>query len=293
MRILVTGATGFIGNYVIHNLAERGAEVIATSRNTEKAKSAGWFKKVKYLPFDINEPANDDKNLFEYFGRPDKVIHLGWENLPNYRELFHLEKNLFSNYFFLKRLVEGGLKDLTVTGTCLEYGMQNDCLSETMITDPQNPYAIAKDCLRKFLDQLRQVNGFSFKWVRLFYIYGAGQNEKSLFSQLEQAVRKGDKEFKMSAGDQLRDFLPVGEVADILSGIALQNSVTGIINCCSGRPVSVKKFVEDYFTGKGLEVKLILGHYPYPDYEPFAFWGDRNKLNSILKDEKGPLFSRE
>ena len=91
----------------------------------------------------------------------------------------------------------------------------------------------------------------------------------------------GDKEFKMSGGEQLRDFLPVEKVADNISKFSLQDSVTGIINCCSGQQQSVRKFVEDYFASKGKEIKLVLGHYPYPAYEPFAFWGDVNKLNSV------------
>lgn len=281
MKVLVTGATGFIGNYLIKELLKNNVDVIATSENTAAAKTSGWYDKVEFIEFDLNKSIDGKENLFKYFNSPDKVIHLAWENLPNYNELFHFEKNLFANYNFLKKLVIDGLKDLTVTGTCLEYGMKNGCLDETMTADPKNPYAIAKDTLRKFLEQLQSKNDFVLKWVRLFYIYGKGQSEKSLYSLLENAVNNNDSEFKMSPGDQIRDYLPVEEVANNLVTISLQDKVTGIINCCSGKPTSVKRFVEDYFSLKEKKIKLITGFYPYPDYEPFAFWGDSVKLNSV------------
>lgn len=282
MKILVTGATGFIGNYVIRELLKNNIQVIATSENKKAAIASDWFEKVEFIEYDLNQTINETENLFKYFKSPDKLIHLAWENLPNYKELFHFEKNLFTNYNFLKKLISDGLKDLTVIGTCLEYGMANGCLDEKMTADPKNPYAIAKDTLRKFIEQLNRENKFLFRWIRLFYIYGKGQSEKSLYSLMEKAVRNNDKEFKMSAGEQLRDFLSIEDVAKNTAIISLQNSVTGIINCCSGKPVSVRKFVENYFSEKGKDIKLILGSYPYPDYEPFEFWGDNNKLNLII-----------
>jgi len=282
MKILVTGATGFLGNYLINDLLTHGIEVIATSRSEDKARTCNWFPQVEYVPFDINDSEKTDVDLFQYFKLPDKLIHLAWEGLPNYKELFHIERNLIPNYYFLKRMIEGGLKDITVTGTCFEYGMQSGCLSESSPSDPQNPYAIAKDSLRRFITVLNAKEQFSFKWVRLFYMYGKGQSDKSLFTQLEKAVANGDKEFNMSGGEQIRDFLSVEEVVTNIRKIALTNANIGIINCCSGKPQTVKSFVENYLSSKGKSIKLNLGYYPYPDYEPMEFWGDASKLNKLI-----------
>jgi dTDP-6-deoxy-L-talose 4-dehydrogenase (NAD+) len=76
--------------------------------------------------------------------------------------------------------------------------------------------------------------------------------------------------------------LSVEKVAEYIVKIALQNKVTGIINCCSGRPVSVKQFVNNYLEEKNAALKLNLGYYPYPDYEPMAFWGNDKKLKKII-----------
>ena len=91
---------------------------------------------------------------------------------------------------------------------------------------------------------MRQEYPFSFKWVRLFYMYGKGQNPNSLLSQLDKAIANGDKAFNMSGGEQVRDYLPVEKVAEYIVKVALQDKINGVINCCSGEPVSVKEFEE-------------------------------------------------
>jgi nucleoside-diphosphate-sugar epimerase len=89
----------------------------------------------------------------------------------------------------------------------------------------------------------------------------------------------------VSGGEQIRDFMPVEEVASAIVNIALQNKVSGIINCCSGKPVTVKDFVQSYLLQQNKEIKLNPGYYPYPDYEPMRFWGDNTKLKTIINNE--------
>lgn len=282
-RILVTGATGFIGNYVIPQLLQRNCDVIATSVQEAKARQCSWFPKVTYVPFNLEQfdPAVD---YYEFFGRPDAMIHLAWEGLPNYKAAFHTEVNLPRHRALLQNLVAHGLPDLTVTGTCFEYGMQEGPLQEDMPVYPHNPYARAKDELRKYLQELQQQHPYLLKWVRLFYMYGRGQSPNSLLSQLEAALAKNEPVFNMSGGEQVRDFLPVEKVAANIVSIALQSAVTGVINCCSGQPVTVKQFVEDYLKKHHATISLNLGYYPYPDYEPMRFWGDVTKLKKVHMD---------
>jgi len=285
MKILVTGATGFIGNYVIQELLRHGHTIIATSAHKENAKLAPWYNQVKYIAFDLSL-FDSSVNYQHFFDNPNMVIHLAWEGLPDYKSLHHVKANLPGHVAFLNNLVENGLKDFTITGTCLEYGMQEGKLDEEMETLPSTAYAVAKDNLRKFLQELQQQQkSFTLKWIRLFYMYGKGQNPNSLLSQLKTALAKKDKEFNMSGGEQVRDFLPVEKVAEYIVKTALQNKFTGIINCCSGQPVTVKQFVNNYLQHKKQTIKLNLGHYPYSDYEPMAFWGDATKLKNILKNE--------
>lgn len=284
-KVLVTGATSFIGNYVIGQLLQqKKCTVIASSSISENARSASWFPLVKYVPFNLKEFDNHI-NYYEFFDKPDVMIHLAWEGLPNYKAAFHIEENLPRHFSFLKNCIEHGLTDVTITGTCFEYGMQEGCLSEDIDAMPDNAYAMAKDTLRKQLQQLQQLKSFKLKWVRLFYMYGSGQSPNSLFSQLDRALANGETEFNMSGGEQERDYLPVEKVGVYLVRIALQDEVTGVINCCSGKPVTVKAFVKNYLAQKKKHIQLNLGYYPYADYEPMRFWGDNQKLKTIINNE--------
>ena len=287
MKVLVTGATGFIGNCVVAELLKYNFAVIASGIESKKEIQSNWLSKVTYIQANFNEKKKDWLLLFN---KPDVLIHLSWQRLPNYKDLFHLERNLPNNYFFLKNMVENGLKKVIVTGTCFEYGMQSGSLKEDLETKPDNPYALAKDCLRKFLEQLQKKIDFDLKWIRLFYMYGKGQSPESILSQLDVSLESGDKVFNMSGGEQLRDYLPVEKVAEYIVKISMQDKITGIINCCSGKPISIRKLVENYLAEKNKNIELNLGYYPYPDYEPMAFWGDTEKLNKALlsKTNKEP-----
>jgi nucleoside-diphosphate-sugar epimerase len=139
--------------------------------------------------------------------------------------------------------------------------------------------------LRLRLEEFGKHFPFSLKWVRLFYMYGQGQNPNSLLSQLERALERGDQSFDMSGGEQVRDYLPVETVAENIVAIALQQETTGVINNCSGVPVTVNQLVESFLKKTNRTIKLNRGVYPYPDYEPMRFWGDAGKLKTIKENE--------
>jgi dTDP-6-deoxy-L-talose 4-dehydrogenase (NAD+) len=215
---------------------------------------------------------------------PDAIVHLAWPGLPNYQDQFHLKINLSSDQLFLKNIIAVGAKHLLVTGTCLEYGMQSGKLSEETQPAPTTSYAQAKDKLRKFLQELQAKHPFTLQWVRLFYMYGPGQNPNSLLAQLDHAIDNKATVFNMSGGEQVRDYLPVEEVARYLVLLLEHPECSGIINCCSGKPISVRQLVEQRIAERKANIKLNLGYYPYPDYEPMAFWGDNAKLKKMKED---------
>ncbi|NCB25623.1 MAG: SDR family oxidoreductase [Bacteroidia bacterium] len=280
MKALVTGATGFLGRHIIPALQRRNVTIVATALE-ENPASFPWLKDTDYRPFNLATSVTEE-NLFAKFGHPDFLVHLAWEGLPRYRELFHFETNLPRHYQFIKNLISHGLSDVTVAGTCLEYGIQEGQLTESLPSNPNNAYALAKDTLRKFLLELKRSSDFSLKWPRLFYLYGPGQNRHSLIPQLNEALAMNASVFNMSKGDQTRDFLPVEDAGRMFAQIACQKNVEGVINCCSGIPVSVKTLVDRHLEKINRSITLNLGYYPYPDFEPLHFWGSTTKLQSIL-----------
>jgi len=278
MKVALTGASGFIGRHVLAELARQPVAVTAVTRDAAKLANVG--RNVRVVEMDLASPHADD---YERINRPDVLIHLAWAGLPNYNSLHHFETELPRQYIFMKGLVEAGLPALLVTGTCFEYGMQSGVLSEELTPLPNNPYGYAKDALRRQLEFLQVKHSFALAWARLFYMYGEGQASTSLYPKLKEAVLRGDKVFNMSGGEQLRDYLPVDEVAAFLVTLALRQTDAGVVNVCSGKPISVRNLVEGWLKDNSWTIDLNLGHYAYPDYEPMAFWGDNEKLKKILK----------
>jgi dTDP-6-deoxy-L-talose 4-dehydrogenase (NAD+) len=269
MKIAVSGASGFIGQHVLAELSKQDMEVVAITRDA--AKLQGLATSVRVVEMDLAQPEND---CYERLGKPDVLIHLAWEGLPNYKSLHHFETELPRQYQFLKQLITAGLPSLFVTGTCFEYGMQSGSLAAGAGTKPDNPYGHAKDTLRQQLEYLKRTRPFNLTWGRLFYMYGEGQSSNSLYSKLQEAVLRSDKIFNMSGGEQLRDYLAVEQVAQKIAHLAIAQRDIGAINICSGEPISVRRLVESWLQNNNWQIELNLGYYPYPDYEPLAFWGD-------------------
>jgi len=283
VKVLVTGATGFVGRHLVAALLARGCTVRAVARDAQKAADMPWIKDVEFVSADIHGADLDVAALTEGV---DALAHLAWPGLPNYRALFHFEHNLMADYRFIKGAVEAGVKQVLVTGTCFEYGMQSGPLSESTEPQPSNPYGLAKHTLHLFLQNLAQQHPFTLQWARLFYLHGEGQNPNSLLAALDRAIDAGDATFNMSAGEQLRDFLPIRTAANHLAAILHQRDFNGVINCASGQAISVRTLVEQHLRERGASIDLNLGHYPYPTHEPMAFWAVVDRLQQLLEAQQ-------
>jgi len=278
MKIAVTGALGFIGRHLLPVLIKNGHEVIAIVRDKNKLANID----IGCLVIE-HEIGNEDNETFIKLGKPDVLVHLAWNGLPNYKSLHHIDVELPSHYHFIKIMVESGVKHIAMMGTCFEYGMQSGELCEEMETRPNNPYGYAKDALRKQLQFLQNESNFNLIWMRLFYMYGEDQPDNTLYSQLRLAVSRGEAVFNMSGGEQLRDYLHIDEVTQRVAELACMKKDIGIVNVCSGTPISIRRLVEKWIKENEWDIELNLGHYPYPDYEPLAFWGNSDEFNQIIK----------
>jgi dTDP-6-deoxy-L-talose 4-dehydrogenase (NAD+) len=278
MKVAVTGASGFIGRHLLPILIKNGHEVIAVVRDINKISN--FDRDYRVVEHEIGYENND---IFKKLGSPDVLLHLAWGGLPNYKSLHHIDVELPTHYHFIKLMVESGVKHVAVIGTCFEYGMQSGELSEDVQTRPNNPYGYAKDALRKKLQFLQTENDFNFIWIRLFYMYGINQPDNTLFSQLRKAALRGDVMFNMSGGEQLRDYLHIDEVSNKIVVLACMKKDIGVVNVCSGGPISVRRLVERWIKKNEWDIELNLGYYSYPDYEPFEFWGNSDKCNQIIK----------
>jgi nucleoside-diphosphate-sugar epimerase len=278
VKIAVTGAAGFVGQQVIPLLLAGGHEVVAVTRAPGRVSAFAWAGAVEERAVALESASAD---AFELLGCPDLCLHLAWGALTNFNCNQHFERELPVHYSFLRALVEGGLSRMVVTGTCLEYGLQSGALAEDAPTDPVTPYGCAKDMLRRQLEFLARQTPFSLGWGRLFYMHGESAGRRTLLMQLKEAVTRGDRTFPMSGGEQLRDYLSVENVAKKLVLLCEANN-PGVVNICSGMPISVRRLVEGWIADHGWDIALEPGRYPYLAYEPMAFWGDTTKASKVV-----------
>jgi dTDP-6-deoxy-L-talose 4-dehydrogenase (NAD+) len=276
MKLAVTGASGFIGGYVLRELERRGTRAMAVAHRRADDLVRGYHP---VAVMDIHDPGPDP---FAGLGTPDVLIHLAWGLLPDYGSPAHLAVELPAHARFLAELVKSGLSGLVVAGTCMEYGMREGVLREDDVADPANPYAAAKNSLRLELERIRTLHAFDLTWARLFYLYGAGQAPTSLFAQLAAAHSTGDHSLDMSSGEQVRDYMPVEGAAAALVDLALHPGSHGVVNVCSGRPVAVREIAARWIEENHWTVSLRLGARAKSPFEPRAFWGDRAKLDRLL-----------
>ena len=231
--------------------------------------------------FDLYDRSTWDSLISQ---NPKSVILLSWPGLPNYNDSFHLSRNLPASIELIEELINVGLKNLIIAGTCYEYGLQCGELQEDDLTDPINCYSMAKDSLRRFTENICIKHSVRWCWLRVFYPYGQGQNINSLLPSLDRAIDDGESLFKMSSGRQIRDFLPVESVAKHILLLAQNQNASGVFNSCSGEPRSLREMVEQRIKQRNSDIQVKLGHYPDRLDEPLAFWGCPNRINKLKND---------
>ena len=124
--------------------------------------------------------------------------------------------------------------------------------------------------------------GFTLYWLRAYYIYGDDAHGSSIFAKITQAAGDGKKEFPFTTGENKYDFISVQNLAKLIIAASTQDKITGVINVCSGKPVSLAEQVEKYIKDNGFEIKLQYGVFPDRPYDSPAVWGDSEKINKIM-----------
>ena len=210
-------------------------------------------------------------------------IHLAWRNGFVHNSITHLE-DISLHYKFLKKIHEFGIKNINVIGTMHEIGYWEGEVDNNTSTNPISFYGIAKNSLRQSLKILEESDKeLLIKWLRVFYIQGDDRNNNSIFSKILQKEEEGAKTFPFTTGKNKYDFINIEILAEMISKAALQTDITGIINCCSGKAVSLKEKVESFLKENNLKIKLEYGIFPDRVYDSPAIWGNNNIISEILR----------
>ena len=274
MKILVTGANGFMGHGIIKELSESGNQIIASD-----------FTDFTY---DYKNVTSRSGNLFEiehpfaYFGEPDILVHLAWRDGFKHSSMNHI-LDLPNHYEFLKKMVDSGVKKLVVLGSMHEVGFHEGSISENTPCNPLSLYGIAKNALRQMTELLVKNTETHLQWVRGFYIVDNTVKGCSIFSKIMQAASDGKKSFPFTSGINQFDFLDFDEFCKQVCAVVLNDTVFGTINVCCGEPETLASRVERFIKDNKLDIKLEYGAFPDRPYDSLAIWGDNKKIRKIME----------
>lgn len=275
MRILVTGANGYLGTGIVKALLDCGQTVIGTDLRTDRIDN-----RARRIPADIFQL----EDPYAFFDRPEVVLHLAWRNGFEHSAMSHLE-DLFGHYLFLKKMAEAGVSKICVLGSVHEIGFYEGCVNENTPANPQSLYGISKNALRQAVELLAKENQFIYQWIRGFYIVGNAEYGSSVFSKLTEAAKEGKSEFPFTKGENQFDFLDYDEFCRQVACTVMQNEITGIINCCSGKPQKIGERVEEYIQKNHYHIQLKYGAFQERPYDSKAIWGDDKKIKRIMTEK--------
>lgn len=273
MKILVTGANGYLGQGIVKTILDGKNEVIAADLKLDNVDDRA--EKMVCNLFEIQNP-------YEYFGKPDVLVHLAWrDGFVHYSDA-HID-DLPKHYAFIKAFAESGCKHIAVMGSMHEVGFFEGSINENTPCHPTTPYGIGKNALRDLTQMLCKQNNVVFQWLRGFYIVGNSKFGSSIFSKIAAAVEEGKKEFPFTLGQNQYDFVDYQEFCKQVVAVVEQNREQGIINICSGKPEKLADRVERFIKENNYDIKLQYGMFPDRPYDSKAVWGSNEKINKILK----------
>ena len=276
MRILVTGANGYLGQGIVKHILDTGNEVVATDFFIDNVDNRA--KRVACNLFEVSDP-------YDYFGKPDVIVHLAWrDGFVHYSDA-HID-DLPKHYAFIKSFSETNVKTIAVMGSMHEIGFYEGCIKEDTPCNPTTPYGISKNALRELTNILCKNNNKLFMWLRGYYIVGNSEYGSSIFSKITAAEKDNKTFFPFTMGKNQFDFIDYEEFCEQVAQTVIQDNVMGIINICSGSPEKLADRVERFIKENKYKIKLQYGAFPDRQYDAQAVWGDASKIRKILANAK-------
>lgn len=276
MKILITGANGYLGSGVIDCLVRDEVQVVATDFSGENVN-----EKAKFIPsnlFEIDDPV-------VFFGKPDVVLHMAWRDGFVHNSESHIN-DLPKHVDFIQKMIKGGIQRIAVMGSMHEVGFFEGSITEHTPCWPQSNYGIAKNALRSETQLLAAQNNILFQWLRGYYIVGNTEHGCSVFSKITAAEKEGKETFPFTMGQNQFDFLDYDVFCEQVAATVEQDKIVGIINICSGRPERLCDRVERFISDNGYKIKLNYGEFPDRPYDSKAVWGASDKITEVMRNKQ-------
>ena len=270
-RVLLTGASGFIGRAAIKPLLESGFEVHAVARHP-LADVAG----VQWRQTDLLNEGALRAAVFSI--KPTHLLHFAWYAEPGkyWTSVANVDW-LRASLLLLRAFQECGGRRAVMAGTCAEYEWSSDIYSEN--TSPLRPmtlYGVSKNALQNVFSTFSRQVGLSNAWGRIFFPFGPHEHGSRLIPSVACSLLKRQVA-ECTPGEQVRDFLHVDDVAAAFAAL-LASDVQGAVNIASGAGVRVKEIVRTIGEQIGRSDLIRLGARPMPAGDPLSIVADVGRL---------------
>lgn len=271
-RVLVTGASGFIGAHTLPALLERGHEVHAVARGEGEGPAGVSWQRADLLA------EGAARELIERV-RPELLLHLAWYATPgSFWSAPENELWVAASLRLLRAFGESGGRRALMAGSCAEYAWGDRLLDEdTTPLLPATLYGACKHATHVVARASAAQLGVSLAWARIFFLYGPGEPPGKLVSSVARGLLAGEP-VPTSSGEQLRDFMHVRDVAEALAAV-LDSDVTGALNIASANPVAVRDVVELLGAASGAPELLRIGELAGREGDPAVIAGASRRLN--------------
>jgi nucleoside-diphosphate-sugar epimerase len=275
-RVLVTGASGFIGRHALAPLARRGFDVhaVSTRAPAADAPAVAWHQANLLNPPDV-------ARLMDAV-RPTHLLHFAWFAVPG--QFWTSPENLRwvqASLELLQAFADAGGERFVGAGSCAEYGVSDaDCDERHTALEPSTLYGTCKHAFHIVVERFAAPRLVA-AWGRIFHLYGPDEHPDRLVPAVIGALLDGQPAL-CTAGTQVRDFLHVEDVAAAFVNL-LDSAVRGPVNIASGAPVSVADVVTTIGRYLDRESLVRLGARAIPAHDPPRLTANISRL----RDEVG------
>ena len=279
-KILITGANGYIGYHLVKQLCDEGDTVLAVDIKNDRIDERAEFINCNLFSGDcdlVEHLAKDNK-------MPDIYVNLACKDVAVHNSLWHINSIPLVLDLF-KSFIDNGTKRVITVGSMHDVGYFEGMVTEDVIPNPTTFYGISKDTIRRLVASYAVIKGVSHAHLRFFYTYGDDlQSSGSIFSKILQMEQEGKTMFPFTDGLNQFDYTEIHELARYISNAAKSN-YTGIINCCSGKPITIKDMVNKFLADNNLKIRPEYGAFPSRPYDSPCIYGDAALINKIMKDK--------